>query len=82
LLREAAPFAMMIDDLRLALEVSIIHKLASTLVRRLMQRDPLSEPVHLNAAEGACVAAAAMLTALPRRAARRPASAHRTVQDV
>jgi squalene synthase HpnC len=82
LLREAAPFAMLIDDLRLALEVSVIHKLAVTLVGRLMRRDPLSERVHLNAPEGACVAAAAVVAALPRRAARRPASAAREVQDV
>jgi squalene synthase HpnC len=82
LLREAAPFAMMIEDLRLALEVSVIHRLAMTLVRRLMRRDPLSERVHLSAAEGAGVAAAAILSALPRRAARRPASPQRKIQDV
>ena len=82
LLREAAPFAMMIEDLRLALEVSVIHRLATTLVRRLLRRDPLSERVHLNAAEGAGVAAAAILSALPRRAARRPANPQRTIQDV
>jgi hydroxysqualene synthase len=82
LLREAAPFAMMIDDLRLALEVSVIHKLASTLVRLLMRRDPLSERVHLNASAVAWVAAGAILAALPRRAARRRASPHRKTQDV
>ncbi|HXW24474.1 MAG TPA: squalene synthase HpnC [Xanthobacteraceae bacterium] len=82
LLRAAAPFAMMIDDLRLALEVSVIHRLAETLVRRLMRRDPLSERVHLNAAEAGGVAALAILAALPRRAARRAASPPRTIQDV
>jgi hydroxysqualene synthase len=82
LLHEAAPFAMLIDDLRLALEVAVIHKLAVTLVGRLMRRDPLSERVHLNRAEAAGVAAAAVLAALPRRAARRPASAPGKTQDV
>jgi phytoene/squalene synthetase len=74
--------AMMIDDLRLALEVSVIHKLASTLVRLLMRRDPLSERVHLNKPEVAWVAAGAILAVLPRRAARRRASPQRKTQDV
>jgi squalene synthase HpnC len=82
LLREAAPFAMMIDDLRLALEVSVIQRLAVSLVGRLMRRDPLRERVHHNAAEAAGLAAAAILAALPRRAARRPANAPRSIQDV
>ena len=82
LLHEAAPFSMLIDDLRLALEVAVIHKLAVNLVGRLMRRDPLRERVHHNAAEAAGLAAAAVVAALPRRAARRPASAHSKVQDV
>ena len=82
LLREAAPFAMMIDDLRLALEVGVIHKLAVNLVDRLMRRDPLRERVHHNVAEAAWLAAGAVVTALPRRAARRPASTQRKTQDI
>ncbi|HML12671.1 MAG TPA: squalene synthase HpnC [Xanthobacteraceae bacterium] len=82
LLREAAPFAMLIDDLRLALEVAVIHKLAVNLVARLMRRDPLSERVHHNGAEVAGIAAAAVMATLRRRAARRPPSAARKVQDV
>jgi squalene synthase HpnC len=82
LLREAAPFAMMIEDLRLALEVSVIHRLAVSLVGRLMRRDPLRERVHHNAAEAAGIAAAAILAALPRRMARRPARPHGSIQDV
>jgi hydroxysqualene synthase len=82
LLREAAPFSMMIDDLRLALEVAVIHRLAVNLVGRLMQRDPLSERVHHNKTEVAGLAAAAVLIALPRRAARRQTRAERKVQDV
>jgi len=82
LLHEAAPFAMLIDDLRLALEVAVIQKLALDLVGRLMRRDPLSERVHHNAPETLGLALAAVLVALPRRAARRPASSARKVQDV
>jgi hydroxysqualene synthase len=82
LLQDAAPFSMLIDDLRLALEVAVIQKLAIDLVERLMRRDPLSERVHHNKAEVAGLGAAAILMALPRRAARRPAAAERKVQDV
>jgi len=82
LLHDAAPFSMSIGDLRLALEVAVIHKLAVNLVGRLMRRDPLRERVHHNGAEVAGLAAAAVVAALPRRAARRPASAERKVQDV
>jgi hydroxysqualene synthase len=82
MLNDAAPFSMMIDDLRLALEVAVIHKLAVDLVGRLMQRDPLSERVHHNKAEVAGLAAAATLTALPRRAVRRSTTPQRKTQDV
>ena len=82
LLQHAAPFSMLIDDLRLALEVAVIHRLALDLVGRLMRRDPLSERVHHSKAEVAGLAAAAILMALPRRAARRPADTQRKVQDV
>ena len=82
LLHDAAPFSMMIDDLRLALEVAVIQKLAVDLVRRLMRRDPLSERVHHNKAEVAGLAMAAALTALPRRVTRRPNRAERKIQDV
>src|SRR5262249_24217052 len=82
LLHDAAPFAMMIEDLRLALEVTVIQRLAVNLVGRLMRRDPLSERLHHNAAEAAGLAAAAFVAALPRRAMRRTASAQRETQDV
>src|SRR5215467_10888394 len=77
LLHEAAPFSMLIDDLRLALEVAVIHKLAMNLVGRLMRRDPLRERVHHNGPEVAGFAAAAVVAALPRRAGRRTARAER-----
>jgi len=82
LLHEAAPFSMMIDDLRLAMGVAVIQRLAVDLVGRLMQRDPLSERVHHNSAEVVGLAAAAILVALPRRAMRRPTRAERKVQDI
>jgi squalene synthase HpnC len=46
LLDTARPFARGIKDGRLALEVDLIQTLAEDLNRLLMNRDPLSEPVH------------------------------------
>jgi squalene synthase HpnC len=77
LLDDAAPFATLIEDSRLALEVAIIHKLAFSLVRRLMQRDPLSERVYHNVAETAGVGAMALFAALSRRIARNWTTAQR-----
>jgi len=46
LLDQSRVFASQIRDRRLALEVSVIQRLAEDLVRRLMRADPLSERVH------------------------------------
>jgi len=46
LLRVSRPFAGQIRDLRLALEVGAIQRLAESLTLRLTQRDPLSQRVH------------------------------------
>ena len=46
LLEQSAPFAAHISDRRLALEVSVIQRLAEDLNDRLLVRDPLSERVH------------------------------------
>lgn len=46
LLETSRPFARGIRDGRLALEVDLIQTLADDLNRLLMNRDPLSEPVH------------------------------------
>jgi len=46
LLDIARPFARQIVDARLALEVSVIQKLAEDLCGKLLRRDPLSERVH------------------------------------
>jgi squalene synthase HpnC len=50
LLRLSAPFSRQIADLRLALEVAVIQRLATTLTGVLARRDPLSEGVHLSKA--------------------------------
>jgi squalene synthase HpnC len=46
LLETSRPFARGIQDGRLALEVDLIQTLADDLNRLLMNRDPLSQPVH------------------------------------
>lgn len=46
LLDESRPFAWMIRDTRLALEVQVIQRLAEDLSEKLLERDPLCEPVH------------------------------------
>jgi hydroxysqualene synthase len=47
LLEESRAFPVLINDTRLALEVSVIETYAARLVRMLQRRDPLSERVHL-----------------------------------
>jgi squalene synthase HpnC len=73
LLRDAARFGPAIEDLRLGLEVSVIHRLALDLVDRLMRRDPLSERMHHNAVEALAIGTIACLGALRRRATRHAA---------
>jgi squalene synthase HpnC len=51
LLEQSAPFAAHIRDARLALEVSVIQRLAEDLNGWLLVRDPLSERVHHRKAE-------------------------------
>ena len=46
LLETSRPFARGIQDGRLAMEVDLIQTLADDLNRKLMNRDPLSQPVH------------------------------------
>ena len=66
LLDQARPFAGQIKDGRLALEVSVIQRLAESLNRGLMRRDPLSERVHHGRAEMAGLVALT-LAAFPLR---------------
>jgi squalene synthase HpnC len=82
LLRQSEPFSAQIADLRLGLEVAAIQRLARTLIGMLMQRDPLSERVHLHKAGFAGTSALGMIEGLFRRLARRAAPAGRTALDV
>lgn len=50
LLEESRPFALQINDSRLAMEVAAIQMLAERLIDVLRVRDPLSERVHLSKA--------------------------------
>ncbi|MBX9795749.1 squalene synthase HpnC [Sphingomonas sp.] len=61
LLAESACFAAQIRSRRLALEVAVIQRLAESLTRRLLTRDPLSGRVHHGKAEAALIAARAAL---------------------
>jgi squalene synthase HpnC len=67
LLRDSEPFSAQIRDLRLSLEVSVIQRLALKLVAMLIAHDPLSERVHLNAAEIAATTVAGIAGAGGRR---------------
>ncbi|MFM8646374.1 MAG: squalene/phytoene synthase family protein, partial [Methylocystis sp.] len=75
LLETAQPFADLICDTRLAMEVGAIHSLAEKLVARLYVADPLSEKVHEDKIGFAAIAAKGALGALCRRLLRpkRPA---------
>jgi squalene synthase HpnC len=46
LLAQSAPFSGCILDRRLAVEVAVIQRLAESLTKKLLTRDPLSERVH------------------------------------
>ena len=56
LLRHARPLASQTRDLRLALEVGVIQRLAESLNARLLTRDPLSERVHHSKVEALGIA--------------------------
>jgi squalene synthase HpnC len=71
LLRDSDDFAVLINDWRLGLEVSVINTLAHRLTHRLMTRDPLSEHVHLNVPAVAGFTIAGIVGGASRRLARR-----------
>jgi squalene synthase HpnC len=71
LLGESDVFADLIADRRLALEVSVINTLAHRLTHILMQRDPLSEHVHLGMPAVAGLSTLALLKCTSRRLSRR-----------
>jgi squalene synthase HpnC len=71
LLRQGDMLPVLVDDFRLGLEISVIYKLALRLTGILAVRDPLSERVHLGAAEVVAVSLFALLRAASRRVLRR-----------
>ena len=71
LLRDSDVFAVMIEDRRLGLEVSVINTLAHRLTGLLMTRDPLSERVHLGMPAVAGLTLAGVLIGTARRFGRR-----------
>jgi squalene synthase HpnC len=66
LLDQSRPFAGMVKDTRLKLEVAVIQGLAEDLNRRLLARDPLSQRVHHSKPQAAVLALGA-IAALPFR---------------
>jgi squalene synthase HpnC len=75
LLSDSDDFPLLINDWRLGLEVSVINTLAHRLTHILMQRDPLSERVHLPKPTVAGVSIAAIIGGTLRRFGRRPSAA-------
>jgi len=73
LLRDGYPLPDQIDDFRLSLEISVIHRLAWSLVHTLMARDPLHDKVHLRSLGFAGVGMLGVLHGLWRRLGRRGA---------
>jgi hydroxysqualene synthase len=77
LLAQSRPFADLIDNTRLAMEVGAIQHLAETLTADLVRRDPLSEKVHASKTEflfGAAMGAGGALLRRLFRPARRAAT--------
>jgi squalene synthase HpnC len=73
LLRDGWPLPDQIRDFRLSLEISVIHRLAWSLVHTLMARDPLHDKVHLKSLGFAGVGMLGVLHGLWRRLGRRGA---------
>jgi squalene synthase HpnC len=82
LLRDSDDFAVLINDWRLGLEVSVINKLAHRLTHRLMARDPLSDRVHLGVPAIAGFTMAGMVGGASRRLGRRFSAASQKPRGV
>jgi hydroxysqualene synthase len=81
LLRGADQFSGLINDLRLGLEVAVIHRVAQTLTRTLKRRDPLSERVHHTKLGYLGLGLVAVVEALGRRAGRWIGMGRHSAQD-
>lgn len=66
LVGEGAELVSRIADIRLSLEIAMIHGLARRLAGLLQRRDPLSQPVHLGKFEFAAVGGAAAVRTFAR----------------
>jgi squalene synthase HpnC len=79
LLAQGADLSPRVNDMRLALEISVIQALAARLVEFLANRDPLSERVHLGAFGFAAIGAKGVASGAFRRILRPTANptAHR-----
>ncbi|MET0671728.1 MAG: squalene synthase HpnC [Xanthobacteraceae bacterium] len=75
LLHEGDALAVMVQDRRLGLEISVIVAMADRIADLLIARDPLSENVHIGKAGAAGIALSAMLKGMLRRLGPRPAVA-------
>jgi squalene synthase HpnC len=75
LLEASRPFAGQIRDLRLALEVGAIQRLAESLTARLRLRDPLSEETHHSRWEALGVGLLGVTRTIQERMARQSAPA-------
>jgi hypothetical protein len=71
LLGESDVFPLLLNDRRLALEVSVINTLAHRLTRLLIERDPLSDRVHLGLPSVAGLTLVGIFRATSRRLGRR-----------
>jgi len=78
LLDESAVFSSRIKDFRLAMEVAVIQSLARRLVALLMQRDPLSERVHLGRGAVAGVGLLGIIAGTAGRVSRAFSAPHAT----
>jgi hydroxysqualene synthase len=67
LLPQSAQLPRLVKDLRLGAETAVIVAVARKLARWLLERDPLSERVHLSRIEAVSLAGAAVVTELLRR---------------
>jgi phytoene/squalene synthetase len=73
LLSESDVFPLLINDRRLALEVSVINTLAHRITRLLIERDPLRDRVHLSKPAIAGLTLAGVVGGAFRRLGRRAA---------
>ena len=73
LLHEGHALPLMVEDRRLGLEISVIVAMADRIADLLIERDPLSENVHVSKPGAAGIALAAMFKGMLRRLGPRPA---------